>query len=443
MGRDPGAANERGDRYAAGVSADTLRVAVIGGGPGGLMAAEVLAVGGAAVTVYERMPSVGRKLVLAGRSGLNLTHAEPLDHLLGRYGAARHRLEPAIVAFPPAALRQWAAGLGQPTFVGSTGRIFPAAMRATPLLRAWLARLAELGVAVETRTTWLGWSDDGALRFGRADDSVTTMRPDATILALGGASWPRVGSNGAWTTILRDAGVAVSPLRPANCGFTVDWSERFRQDHAGAPLKNIRMTCLANGTSVRGEAVVTTAGIEGGAIYMLSASLRDTIDAEGTATLLIDLHPDRHVDDLTARLTRRRPGDSWSTHVRRATGLRGVAIALLRESSANARSGDSVDAAALARVIKALPITLMATTSLDRAISTAGGVAFDEIDESWMLRRHPGVYVTGEMIDWEAPTGGYLLQATFATAVAAALAVVRTGDDRRPDARPDATGIGN
>ena len=356
----------------------TATAAVIGGGPAGLMAAEVLASAGVAVTVHERMRNVGRKLLLAGRGGLNLTHSEPLDAFLARYGAARPRLEAAIRAFGPDELRAWCAGLGEDPFVGSSGRVFPAGFRATPLLRAWLARLDGLGVDIRTGSEWRG-EDTGA---------------DVTVLALGGASWPRTGSDGAWVD---HVGVRVVPLRPANCGFVVGWSEVFRSRFAGEPLKNVALTHA--GVTVRGDAVITDAGIEGGAVYALSASLRDAIDADGEATLTVDLRPDL---DLAAQ--RVRPGDSLANRLRRA-GLSPVAIGLVREVG-----GDP----------HALPLRLVAPAPIDRAISTAGGVALDEIDDSFMLRARPGVFVAGEMLDWEAPTGGYLLQATFSTAVAAA-----------------------
>ena len=414
-------------------------VAVIGGGPGGLMAAEVLAAAGARVAVYERMPSVGRKFLLAGRSGLNLTHSEPIDQLLTRYGAAANRLEPAIRAFPPEAVREWAEGLGQRTYVGSSGRVFPTAMRATPLLRAWLGRLADLGVEFHTRTTWTGWGADGELRLTTADGSTITATPDATVLALGGASWPRVGSNGAWAETLAARGITTVPFRPANCGFLVDWSDHFCRAHAGAPLKNVRLTSATDGTTVRGEAVITTRGIEGGGVYMLAASLRDAIEAHGSATLVVDLHPDRSPADLAARLAKRRAGDSRTNHLRRATGLSGVALALIGEVQRGAGPDanlhdvdDRDDPGRLAALIKTLPIVVTAPSPIDRAISTAGGVALADIDESWMLRVRPDVYVTGEMIDWEAPTGGYLLQATFSTAVAAARAILNR-ELRPPD----------
>ena len=372
----------------------TKRVAVIGGGPGGLMAAEVLARAGATVTVDERMPSAGRKLLLAGRGGLNLTHSESLDAFLDRYGSARPRLEAAIRAFGPDDLRAWAADLGQETFVGSSGRVFPEAFRATPLLRAWLRRLDELGVELRLRTPWTGFD---------------AVEADATVLALGGASWPRTGSDGGWVPILRAAGVEVRDLRPANCGFRVDWTASFAERFAGTPLKNVVLD------GVRGDAMVTATGIEGGAVYALAARLRDAIDARGTTTLHVDLAPDRTADDLASRLGRR-PRDSMSSMLRRG-GIAAVGGGLAREATGNRLPDDPAD---LARLLKAVPIRLVGVQPIERAISSAGGIALDEVDESFMLRRRPGVFVAGEMLDWEAPTGGYLLQATFSTAVAAA-----------------------
>jgi uncharacterized flavoprotein (TIGR03862 family) len=368
---------------------------VVGGGPGGLMAAEVLATAGVAVTVLERMPSVGRKLLLAGRGGLNLTHTEDLEAFLDRYGRARPRLEAAIRAFDPDDLRAWAAGLGQETFVGSSGRVFPEAFRATPLLRAWLRRLADLGVEIQTRTAWTGWGDDA----------------DATVLALGGASWPRVGSDGAWVGLMGD--IEVSPLRPANCGFVVPWTETFRDRFAGTPLKNVEL--CGGGGLARGDAVVTRGGVEGGAVYALAAGLRDEIAAEGHAVLAVDLRPDVAVDDLAARLEGR-PKESTANVLRRA-GIDAVGAGLAREATGNELPDDPV---ALASLLKGVPVRLTRTYPLARAISTAGGIALGEVDDDFMLRRRPGTFVAGEMLDWEAPTGGYLLQATFSTAVAAA-----------------------
>jgi uncharacterized flavoprotein (TIGR03862 family) len=366
------------------------RATVVGGGPGGLFAAEVLATAGVEVTVLERMPSVGRKLLLAGRGGLNLTHTEDLDAFLDRYGPARARLEAAIRAFAPDDLRAWAAGLGQPTFVGTSGRVFPEAFRATPLLRAWLRRLADLGVEVRTRTTWTGEAD-----------------ADVTILALGGASWPRVGSDGRWVELLPE--VDVVPFRPANCGFRVGWTEAFRQRFAGAPLKNVVLS--AGSVSAQGDVVVTSSGIEGGAVYAVSAALRD-----GDGLLHVDLHPQRSIDDLAARLVGR-PKDSAAATLRRA-GVSAVGAGLAREATGNRLPSEPRQLAAL---LKAVPVPTDGPQPIARAISSAGGIALDEVDEHFMLRRRPGTFVCGEMLDWEAPTGGYLLQATFSTARAAAI----------------------
>jgi hypothetical protein len=392
------------------------------------MAAETLARGGAAVTVFDRMPSVGRKLLLAGRGGLNLTHIEPLDVFLHRYGPAERALAPAIRQFDPMALRAWSTGLGQEPFVGSSGRVFPSGFRATPLLRAWLGRLTELGVELRTRHDWRGWTDDGALAFVDADGREVAERFDATVLALGGASWPRTGSNGAWVGAVERAGVPVVPLRPANMGFVVAWSPGFAERFAGTPLKNICLSTEGSDgpasdglQSVRGEAMVTASGLEGGGVYALSRPLRDTIERVGRATLTIDLAPDRTTDELAERLATRRPKDSASTALRRAAGLPRVAVALLREATGN-RLPTSPDE--LARLIRAVPIVLVAPQPIDRAISSAGGIALDQLDDAFMLRARPGTFVAGEMLDWEAPTGGYLLQATFSTAVAAARGVL-------------------
>ncbi|MGE3833864.1 MAG: NAD(P)/FAD-dependent oxidoreductase [Acidimicrobiia bacterium] len=393
-------------------------MAVVGGGPAGLMAAEVLASAGLAVTVYERMPSVGRKLQLAGRGGLNLTHTEPLDRLLDRYGPARHRLAPAIAAFGPDDLRAWCAGLGQPTFVGTSGRVFPVGFRSTALLRAWLARLAELGVVVRTRHAWRGWDDDGRLLVAAGDHDPVALPADAAVLALGGASWPRVGSDGSWVAPVRAAGIEVVLLRPANCGLTVAWTETFRTRFEGQPLKDVGLA--HDGAVARGDVVVTRTGIEGGPVYALSGRLRDRLEEGGPAVLVADLRPDRTVDELAARLARGRPGDSVANRLRRA-GLGGVAGGLLREAAGPRLPADP---AALAGLVKAVPIRVDATQPLDRAISTAGGIRLDELDDRSMLRRRPGTFVAGEMLDWEAPTGGYLLQASFSTGVAAARGVL-------------------
>jgi uncharacterized flavoprotein (TIGR03862 family) len=390
-------------------------VAVIGGGPAGLMAAETIADAGVPVTVFERMPTVARKLLIAGRGGLNLTHSEALVPFLHRYGEAETWLAPAIAAFPPAALVAWAEGLGQETFVGSSGRVFPRAMKASPLLRAWLARLGALGVRIATRHRWVGREADGTLAFETPDGLLRT-RPDATVLALGGASWPRLGSDGAWTALLAD--VRISPLRPANCGFRVAWSSMLRDRFAGRPLKRIALSFREH--TVRGEAVITTDGIEGGAVYALSAPLREAIAAEGSATLLLDLRPDLSHATLAARLGAPRRGQSLSTFLRKAAGLPPEAIALVQEALHGGSAGDDLTA-----LIKAIPLTLTATAGMERAISSAGGVSAEELDAHLMLRRHPGLFVAGEMLDWEAPTGGYLLQACFATGRAAGEGAVR------------------
>jgi hypothetical protein len=393
----------------------TFTVAIIGAGPSGLMAAERLAEAGVKVTVYERMPTLGRKFLMAGRGGLNLTHSEKLDDFLTRYGAARAGLEAAIKAFPPEALKAWAEGLGQPTFTGSSGRIFPLALKASPLLRAWLKRLSGLGVEFRTRHDWTGWSDGGALQFRRPDLSLVEIKPDAILLALGGASWPRLGSNGAWVDILAARGVAVTPLRPANCGFTTPWTERFKNQFAGKPLKNITVTFA--GRTVPGEAVITAYGMEGGVIYALSPALREAIDRDGQATVTIDLRPDLTLAELVKRLEKPKAGQSLSNILRKAAGLEPVAINLMRESTSLALPHGP---AALASLIKALPLSFTGIQSLERAISTAGGVAMQAIDENFMALARPGVFVAGEMLDWEAPTGGYLLQGAFATGAAAA-----------------------
>jgi hypothetical protein len=395
-----------------------FETAVIGGGPAGLIAAEALARAGVAVTVYDRMPSVGRKFLMAGRGGLNLTHSEEFERFVTRYAEAEPVLKPLIETFRPEDLRAWCEGLGQETFVGSSGRVFPKAFKASPLLRAWLARLESLGVRFALRHHWQGWDADGSLIFTDATGGTVRARPDATILALGGGSWPRLGSDGSWTGVLETRGIAVASLRPANMGFTLAWSEVMRSRFEGEPLKRIALTF--EGVTVRGEAVVTADGLEGGAVYALSGRLRKAIERQGHATLCLDLRPDLALDALAKRLDAPRKGQSASTFLRKAAGLGPLGIALLRESG----PGLPVEPGVLAGLIKAVPLTLTGTKPLDRAISTAGGVPFAEVDEHLMLKRLPGVFVAGEMLDWEAPTGGYLLQATFATGLAAAKGVL-------------------
>ena len=399
------------------------QVAVIGAGPAGLMAAEVLARAGTSVTVYDAMPSAGRKLLMAGRGGLNLTHSEPLPEFLSRYGAAAPQLSLSIEAFPPDALRAWSEALGQPTFVGSSGRVFPQAFKASPLLRAWLRQLESLGARLALRHRWAGWDDDGHLRFVTPEGQVTVAAA-ATVLALGGASWPRLGSNGDWVDVLARRGVAVTPLRPANCGFTLAWSGTFRERFAGHPLKNVALSFGAR--TVRGEAVITRDGIEGGAVYALAAALREAIAASGQAVLRIALRPDLDSARLIARLSTPRGKQSFSTFLCKAAGLAPVGIGLLQETAmASQIALPTLSPAMLAERINDVSIELIAASSLERAISTAGGIAFDEFDTNFMLRRLPGVFAAGEMLDWEAPTGGYLLQASFATGAAAGRGVLQ------------------
>ncbi len=388
--------------------------AVIGGGPAGLMTAEVLSAAGIAVTVFDRMPSMGRKFLMAGRGGLNLTHSEPIERLMLRYGDAAGRMQPLLEAFPPSALIAWAEGLGQATFVGSSGRVFPKAMKASPLLRAWLARLREQGVQFLARHEWKSW-DNGALAFRDGEGQWRHVTPDATVLALGGASWPRLGSDGAWTRTLEKQGVAIATLLPANCGFTVPWSDVFRQRCAGQPLKNAEFRSWRR--SERGEAMITQYGIEGGAIYALSADLRRQVSVDGVADLTIDLRPGLSEDKIAKKLAKPRSKGSASNYLRKALNLSPAEINLLREVYGAAFVPDSV---LLAKRIKAVALQLGSPPSLERAISTAGGVSFAAVDAHLMLHAKPGVFVAGEMLDWEAPTGGYLLQGCFATGVAAA-----------------------
>jgi uncharacterized flavoprotein (TIGR03862 family) len=392
----------------------TCRVAIIGAGPAGLMAAERLAEAGLGVDVYDRMPSVARKFLMAGRGGLNLTHSEPLERFLTRYGAASGFLKPIIDAFPPAALKAWAEALGEPLFVGSSGRVFPKAMKASPLLRAWLKRLNALGVRFHMGHTWTGWEAKGALTFAAASGT-ETVRADAVVLALGGASWPRLGSDGAWSAILAARGVSITPFRAANAGFDVAWSEVF-QRFAGEPLKGIAIRF--GDQTQRGEAMVTRYGLEGGAVYALSSQLREAIGRDGHARLEIDLRPEMNHDQIVQKLSRPAVGQSQTNVLRRALGLSPVSVNLMREGGPLPR-----DAEALAALVKAVPVTLTGMQGLERAISSAGGISLDALDSQLQLKALPQVFAAGEMLDWEAPTGGYLLQACFATGVVAAAGV--------------------
>ncbi|MFO1336828.1 MAG: TIGR03862 family flavoprotein [Burkholderiaceae bacterium] len=405
-----------------------LRVAVVGGGPAGLMAAEVLAAGGAVVDLYDAMPSVGRKFLLAGKGGLNLTHSEPLPAFVARYGDRAEAVGRWLQAFGPQDLRDWAAGLGVSTFVGSSGRVFPAEMKAAPLLRAWLHRLRAAGVRLHMRHRWRPGSlapqgGEHVLRFDTPAGEVAATA-DAVLLALGGGSWARLGSDGRWLPALQAAGVATAPLRPSNCGFDIGWSEHLATRHAGAPLKGVALDFtdrLGRRFHRKGECVLTATGIEGSLVYAASAGLRDEIEAQGEAHVRLDLLPDRAEAELAAALARGRGARSLANHLREQAGLHGAKAGLLREGlGADDWAAHSRDAAWLAARIKALPLTLRAARPLDEAISSAGGVALGALDDGLVLRACPGVACAGEMLDWEAPTGGYLLTACFASGVVAA-----------------------
>jgi uncharacterized flavoprotein (TIGR03862 family) len=381
------------------------------------MAAEMLAQGGAHVTIYDAMPSAGRKLLMAGRGGLNLTHSDALPKFLARYGAAEPHLAAAIEAFPPDALRAWSEALGQPTFVGSSGRVFPESFKASPLLRAWLRRLNAMGVKFALRHRWIGWDGDGHLLF-QTHDGQSLVDARATVLALGGASWPRLGSDAGWVETLVARGVSVTPLLPSNCAFGVQWSPVFRERHAGYPLKGIAL--IFGGSTVRGEIMLTQTGIEGGPVYALSAALREEIHAHGSAVLFVALRPDMSTSELTARLNAPRGKSSLATHLRKKLNLTPAGIGLMQEAALTFdHSLMLMPMDELAVNVNSVPVRLTSVAPVARAISTAGGISFDELDADFMIRRLPGVFAAGEMLDWEAPTGGYLLQASFATGAAA------------------------
>jgi len=389
-------------------------VAVIGGGPAGLMAAEILSAQGVPVDLYDAMPSVGRKFLLAGKGGMNLTHSEAFDVFLTRYRERASVLEPMLRQFDAAALRAWAQSLGIETFVGSSGRVFPTDMKAAPLLRAWLKRLREAGVRFHMRHRWLGWDAEGALRFATPDGE-RGMRAQAAVLALGGGSWARLGSDGAWIPALAAHGIEVAPLRPANCGFELAWSEHFRLRFAGQPLKAVIAGCIdTEGVEHRrqGECVITAEGIEGSLIYALSSVLRERVARDGSATLTLDLAPAKPLQRVIDEAGHPRGSRSMSSHLQSRAGIAGVKAGLLREVLARE---DFNDAERLGHAIKALPLRLLAPRPIDEAISSAGGVRFEALDANLMARKMPGVFVAGEMLDWEAPTGGYLLTACLAS----------------------------
>lgn len=409
------------------------RVAIVGGGPAGLMAAEVLAQAGAQVDLYDAMPSVGRKFLLAGRGGLNLTHSEPLEPFLGRYAERQAALAPMVRDFTPQDLRAWTETLGVGTFVGSSGRVFPTEMKAAPMLRAWLHRLRVLGVQFHMRHRWQGWSadDEASLRFAGPHGDVL-VQPDAVVLALGGASWARLGSDGAWVPWLQARGAGIAPLRPSNCGFDVSptapgrtgWSEHLASRFAGQPVKPVALSFAGPDGQMRrqqGEFVLTATGIEGSLIYAFSAAIREAIQAQGQATFHLDLLPSHTPEQVLAETRRPRGPRSLSTHLKSRLGVQGLKMALLHEVLT---TDQLQDPAALAQALKALPITVRQARPVDEAISTAGGVRFESITSGLMLKDAPGVFCAGEMLDWEAPTGGYLLTACFATGRQAARGVL-------------------
>ena len=428
---------------------DSARVAVIGGGPAGLMAAEALASGGVQVDVYDAMPSVGRKFLMAGKGGMNITHSEPLEAFLGRYGTRREQIAALLDMFGPDALRAWLHKLGVETFVGSSGRVFPTDMKAAPMLRAWLHRLRESGVRFHMRHKWVGWDasdgagDEGTRNTERGNSPQQTLlfmtptgeqqvRADAVIFALGGGSWPRLGSDAAWVPLMTARDVPVAPLLPANCGFDANWSDYFRERFAGQPVKPVSITLIGkdgNAQHRQGEFVVTETGIEGSLVYALSAAIRERILTDGEVTIMLDLAPALTAQRVLDEVTRPRGSRSMSTHLQSRIGLGGVKLGLLHEALSKEAFADT---ALLAQTIKALPLKLVRPRPIEEAISSAGGVPFEALDARLMIGHVPGAFCAGEMLDWEAPTGGYLLTACFASGLAAGRgALAYLADTRR------------
>ncbi len=407
--------NDLGDR----------QVAVIGGGPAGLMAAEILVGAGAAtVSVYESMPTLGRKFLRAGLGGLNITHSEPFEAFCSRYGEGQTQLQPFLEEFPPEALRDWVHQLGIETFVGTSGRVFPKEMKAAPLLRTWVHRLRSSGVQFHLSHRWLGFETDGSLRLANRSDEFN-IKPDAVVLALGGASWPQLGSSGTWVSWLKERGVNIAPWQSANCGFDIEWSAHMREKFAGTPLKAVSLTFAGLGEAAEckeGELLVTEYGVEGSLIYSFSKRLRETINAMGEATFLLDLLPGQSAARVNAQLSRPRGSRSISRHLQTCLGNNALKRALLYEVLSREQIADT---STLAKFIKQLPLTVRSTRPIEEAISSAGGVCFDSVDEHLMLKAMPGVFVAGEMLDWEAPTGGYLLTACFGTGRAAGLGAIK------------------